>query len=152
MDMGGWLAEEFEVPEQLETPSYRLRKLTLEDAVKDYDAVMTSVDRLQTVFGVDSGWPSPDMSLHYDMVDLGWHQKEFELRRSFAYTVVTLDERVCVGCAYIFPTPREGADAKAYCWVRTSHAHLDDDLFRTFKQWIAEVWPFESVIYPGRGD
>ena len=41
---------EFEVPATLETKEFRLRMLTVNDVVKDYDAVMTSVDHLKTIW------------------------------------------------------------------------------------------------------
>lgn len=47
----------FKVPEKLETEKFRLRMLTVNDVVKDYDAVMTSVEHLQGVFGPHSKWP-----------------------------------------------------------------------------------------------
>ena len=40
----------------LETKEFRLRTLTVNDVVKDYDAVMTSVDHLKTIWP-GSGWP-----------------------------------------------------------------------------------------------
>ena len=45
---------DFDVPELLETE--RLRPLTIHDAVRDYDAVMTSEKRLRSVFYPGGGW------------------------------------------------------------------------------------------------
>ena len=39
---------EFVVPTLLETPEFRLRPLTINDVIKDYDAVMSSIDPLTT--------------------------------------------------------------------------------------------------------
>jgi len=150
MDSGDLVPDDFDVPATLETNKYRLRKLTLEDGVKDYDAVMTSIEHLHNVFSPADDWPHPDMSLHQDMVDLGWHQREFEMRRSFAYTVMALDESHCLGCVYIYSA--KGFDAKVFCWVRASEVGrgLDDDLYQTVTTWIKKSWPFDSVAYPGR--
>ena len=41
--------EDFDVPKLLETERIRLRPLTITDAVKDSEAVMTSDERLRTV-------------------------------------------------------------------------------------------------------
>ena len=79
--------------------------LTVNDVVKDYDAVMTSIDHLQKMFPIWN-WPSKDLTLEQDLIDLGWHQKEFQIRSSFTYTVVTLDENQVIGCLYIFPTKK----------------------------------------------
>ena len=40
---------DFDVPELLETERLRLRPLTIQDAVRDYDAVMTSETRLARI-------------------------------------------------------------------------------------------------------
>ena len=51
-----FVPKEFKVPEKLETKEFRLRMLTVNDVVKDYDAVMTSVEHLKTVWPGGS-WP-----------------------------------------------------------------------------------------------
>jgi hypothetical protein len=143
---------DFSVPEKLETAEFRLRMLTVNDVVKDYDAVMTSVDHLRGVFGPYSSWPSPELTLEQDLIDLGWHQKEFQRRSSFAYTVMDPSESTCLGCVYIDPTDKRGYEAEAYLWVRKSafDSGLDPTLFQAVKKWIAEKWPFDKVAYPGR--
>lgn len=145
-----FVADDFDVPEVLETPEFRLRKLTVNDLVKDYDAVMSSVEHLKAVWP-DSGWPA-GLTLEEDLIDLGWHQKEFQNRASFAYTLVTLDESKVIGCVYIDPTRARGYDAEIYLWVRASELEsgLDARLFNTVKSWLADDWPFESPAFPGR--
>ena len=109
---------DFNVPENLETPEFRIRTLTVNDVVKDYDAVMTSVEHLKTVWP-GSKWPE-GLTFEQDLIDLGWHQKEFQIRRSFAYTVVTPSESQVIGCVYIEPTRRAGFDAEVFLWARQS--------------------------------
>jgi hypothetical protein len=141
----------FEVPLRLEHPCFTLRPLRIGDVVKDFDAVMSSVTQLRSVFGPGSDWPSAQLTFEQDLVDLGWHHKEFQRRTSFAYTVVDPAETLCLGCTYLYPTSVAGYDAEAYCWVRASHqAQLDASLFGTFKGWLADRWPFRCVAFPGR--
>ncbi|MEL6471544.1 MAG: GNAT family N-acetyltransferase [Cyanobacteria bacterium J06623_4] len=144
--------DDFTVPAMLETDRFRLRMLSVNDVVKDYDAVMTSREHLQGVFGPKSNWPSADLSLEQDLIDLGWHQKEFQRRTSFAYTVMSLDESICLGCVYFYPSSAAGYDAQAILWVRQSElaSGLDEVLMRTVKDWLAAKWPFERVAFPGR--
>ena len=111
---------DIKIPEVLETDKFKLRMLKVTDVVKDYDAVMTSVDHLQDMFGPRSKWPSKDLTFKQDLIDLGWHQKEFQIRSSFAYTVMNPDESQCLGCIYIFPPTKSGFDAEVYVWVRKS--------------------------------
>lgn len=143
----------FVVPLVLEHPRFRLRMLTIHDLVKDYDAVMTSVAHLQATYSAIWGgdWPA-GLTLEDDLIDLGWHQREFTLRTSFAYTVMAPDESRCLGCLYINPTAKCGHDASVTMWVRadTLDSGLDDDLWQAARAWIAEAWPFQSPAFPGR--
>jgi hypothetical protein len=60
----------FDVPELLETDRFRIRPLTIHDLVKDYDAVMTSREHLWEQFGQAWGWPSEDLTLEQDLIEL----------------------------------------------------------------------------------
>ncbi len=144
--------DEFEVPPLLETDEYLLRPLTVDDVIRDYDAVMSSVDRLVGVFG-EGTWPV-GLTLAEDLVDLGWHQREFTLRHSFAYTVVTLDGTTCLGCVYLYPSEAAplGQAADVYLWVRSSAepSGLDGRLESRVREWLRDDWPFPEVHFPGR--
>lgn len=146
-----FVPSDFKVPAILETLHFRARMLTVNDVVKDYDAVMTSIENLQKMYQ-SSGWPTKDLTFEQNLIDLGWHQKEFQRRSSFAYTVVNLDESQVVGCIYINPTTKSNYDASITMWVRTSvrDMGLDGILFNTVKDWIKKDWPFKKVAYPGR--
>ncbi len=142
----------FKVQQRLETKRFLLRMLTIHDVDKDYDAVMSSIDNLKGVFGPYSSWPSKDLTKEQDLIDLGWHQKEFQNRASFAYTVMKPDESRCLGCIYIYPSDKPGYDAVVFLWVRKSELKtgLDEELFKIVKDWLREKWPFRRVVFPGR--
>jgi hypothetical protein len=142
---------DFAVPQTLETGEFRLRMLTVNDVVKDYDAVMSSADHLKTIWP-GGKWPG-GLTLEQNLIDLGWHQKEFQMRRSFAYTVVTPTESVVTGCVYIEPTRKKGYDAEVYLWARQSElaAGLETRLYAAVKEWLTRDWPFKKVAFPGRG-
>lgn len=143
----------FKIPQQLETNRLRLRMLNVSDVVKDYDAVMSSIEYLQKTkpFGPNQKWPI-GLTLEQNLIDLGWHQKEFQTRSSFAYTVMNLDETQCLGCIYIDPSSNSNYEAMVFLWVRQSQVEsgLDEYLFEIVKKWILEKWPFKKVAYPGR--
>jgi RimJ/RimL family protein N-acetyltransferase len=143
--------DEFEVPLGLETDRLRLRPLLASDAVKDFEAVMTSAERLKSVFRPGGVWPD-GLTLEQNLKELAWHEIEFQKRRSFAYTVVSLDESQVLGCLYLYPTRRGGHDVEVNLWVRASEAEtgLDDHLYQSVRRWIAEAWPFRKPAYPGR--
>lgn len=147
-----FVPSDFDVPVVFENQYFRIRTLTVNDVVKDYDAVMSSVEHLRGVFGPDDTWPEDDLSFEQDLIDLGWHQKEFQMRSTFAYTVVSLDESRVLGCIYIDPTNKGDYDAEIYMWVRADVVDdgYDEILFNTVKQWVDKDWPFEKTAYPGR--
>ena len=146
-----FITADFKVPESLQTNHFRIRMLTIHDVVKDYDAVMSSVEHLHKEFP-NWGWPKKDLTLEQNLIDLGWHQKEFQIRSSFAYTVVSLDESQVLGCIYIDPSDKSDFDAEIHMWIRSSELGrgLDSILFDSVKKWISENWPFQKVAYPGR--
>ena len=147
-----FLPVDFRIPEVVENQLFRIRMLTVNDVVKDYEAVMTNIDRIIGVFGPDSDWPPKDLILEQDLIDLGWHQKEFQRRSSFAYTVMTPDEDQCLGCVYIYPSGKEDIDAETYFWVSESAFKdgLEPILHNRIKIWLEKDWPFRGVVYPGR--
>ena len=153
IDQRRLLRLDFEVPERLETEEFRLRMLTVNDLIKDYDAVMSSVEHLKSTFSViwEDSWPE-GLTLEEDLIDLGWHQREFTLGFSFAYTVMNLDESVCLGCVYFEPTSKADYDVAITMWVRASElaSRLDRRLFQTVESWVASEWPFSNPAYPGR--
>ena len=143
----------FEIPKGLETNRLKIRMLKVTDVAKDYDAVMSSVAYLQKTkpFGPNQRWPI-GLTIEQNLIDLGWHQKEFQMRSTFAYTVMSLDETKCLGCLYIEPSTKIDYDAEVYMWVRQSEVQsgLDKHLFETTQKWINTIWPFKKVAYPGR--
>ncbi len=146
-----FVPDDFQVPEVLQTEKFRIRMLKITDIITDYDAVMSSVDHLQGVFGGGHNWPK-GLTLEMDLVDLGWHHREFMIRSSFAYTVMSLDETQSLGCVYINPSKSLEADADVYLWVRKSEYDkgLDPILFDVVQEWVSNSWPFKVVRYPGR--
>ena len=142
---------DFEVPQLLETARMRLRPLSIYHAVKDFDAVMTSEERLRNVYDPGGEWPR-GLTLEQNIIELGWHQTEFQLRTSFAYTVLGPDESEVLGCMYIYPTREPGYDVEITMWVRQSRVaeNLDQHLFETVESWVADCWPFTNPAYPGR--
>jgi len=145
-----FVPDSFEVPATLETERFQLRMLSTDEVEKDYEAVMESRELLHAQFG--GPWPREGFTLQENLADLERHQREFEQREAFAYTVVSLDESRVLGCVYINPSEDEDTDAEVYMWVRQSEFDkgLDPILYETVKKWLKETWLFEGVNYSGR--
>ena len=142
----------FVVPEKLETPDFRIRKLTFRDADRDYQAVMSNIDLIRKSRGGD--WPSAELTFEDDQIDLAWHQREFERRTSFAYAVMALDETECLGCVYLYPPgfrgqQSAGAEVDVSFWVVQAayNRGLYAVLFGTIQRWLVD-WPFRSITSP----
>lgn len=147
-----FLPEDFYTPTLVAGLRFQLRPISVHDVVRYFDAVMSSRDRLWDQFGPIWGWPTSDLSLEQVLVTLAWHQKEGELRRSFTYAVLTPDEARLLGCVYIFPPKKAGADAEVGFWVRSDQDgnDLEKELEEFVREWLDTTWPFETVHLPGR--
>ena len=147
-----FLPSDFIPPVRVVHDRFIVRPITIHDVVKDYEAVMSSYDHLRSMFGEVWGWPNKKLTLEQNLIDLGWHQKEYQLKSSFDYAVMSTDEERLLGCVYVDPPEIEGYDAEVCLWVRQSELEngLDEVLYTFAKDWIAKNWPFNRVAYPGR--
>jgi hypothetical protein len=143
--------EDFQAPPRFDGAGFHLRMLSVHDVVKDYAAVMESEARLVGFMDPHGEWPR-GLTVEENLIDLGWHQREFTLRHSFAYTVMNDDESRCLGCCYIYPSDRPGYDAMAYYWARETEYRngFDAVLGNAFRTLIRTKYPFDKVAFPGR--
>jgi len=141
--------ESFQVPEQLRHPKFVIRKLCARDVYLDYIAVMSSINIIRQTRGGE--WPTSDLTFEDDWIDLAWHQREFEHRSSFAYTVMHPNETECLGCLYLYPAgfrfaASDECDVDVSFWV-TQKAYdqgLYPELYATLKNWLTQAWPFQK--------
>lgn len=161
-----WVPDGFEVPRRLVGDGFVLVPLGPAHNTSDHRAWTTSIEHIRATPGFTAelwggdDWPVP-MSLEANLADLEMHAGEFERREAFAYTVldgdgdgdgatVIGDGATVIGCVYIDPDITGAADAMVRCWVRADRAELDAVLAQTVRDWLAEVWPFTTVRFPGR--
>jgi RimJ/RimL family protein N-acetyltransferase len=137
--------EGFDVPQRIEHERFTLRMLSVTDVVKDFAAINQRVLR--------DGTPEPwsDTTFLQNLADLGWHETEFRIGRSFAYTVVRPDESEVIGCVYLYPPRADDHDVEVRLWVTRAawEEGLDAELERAVREWLARDWPFER---PDWGD
>jgi GNAT acetyltransferase-like protein len=147
-----FLPDDFVVPTLVAGLRFRIRPITVHDVVKAYDAVMSSRELLWERFGEVAEWPPADLTLEQLLVDLAWHQKQAQLRRSFGFAVLTTDETRLLGTVRIDPPTKAGADAETTFWVRRDAvgSGLEDELEEFVREWMTTTWPFKTVRYPGR--
>ena len=145
-----FVSSDFTPPESLATKTYRLRMLAIADVVKDYDAVMSSEAYIKALWD-NSRWPT-GLTFEQNLVDLGWHEKEFQRKRSFAYTITDPDDARILGAVYINPTRKVGYDAVVYLWTRPAEQTdlVTPEMVREdVRRWLEAEWPFENPVFPG---
>jgi hypothetical protein len=134
-------------PETFSGPGFHARPLRLADAEADYEAVMAARDRLIGGMDPDSRWPE-GLTLHENRVDLGWHEREFTLGHSFAWTILAPGGTPTLGCAYLYPSDRAGAEAMAFWWLRPEAGALAPAVEGAFRA-LLNALPL-TMAFPGR--
>ncbi|MFJ9038570.1 N-acetyltransferase [Streptomyces sp. NPDC102406] len=149
-----WLPHDFVHPVHVPVPTtaLHLRPIREADAAIDYPAVMGSRERLFEIFGPAWGWPAETMTYEADRVDLLRHEKEIAAHQSFNYALLNEAETELLGCVYIDPPERTGADGEISWWVVDAlvDTAAERALDALVPQWIAGDWPFRQPRYLGR--
>jgi hypothetical protein len=141
-----WLPADFTHPTTVPVlDGYHLRPIRESDVDIDYPAVMTSRERLWSIYGRAWGWPPATMTYEEDRADLARHEREIAAHESFNYALLNLPETELLGCVYIDPPEKAGADADISWWVVDDKVctGLADALDLLVPRWIAKVWPFQ---------
>jgi hypothetical protein len=148
--MASFVPETFSPPEGLDHPRFRLEPLGPEHNESDYAAWTSSMAHIHATPGFeDERWPTP-MTLEENRGDLVRHAADFAARTGFTYTVLAPDADTVIGCVYIYPSDREGFDARCRSWVRAADAPLDVVLWRAVSSWLEAAFPFTRVDYAAR--
>ncbi len=148
-----WLPDDFSHPTLLSLPDgHHYRPIRPSDTDMDYAAVMGSRESLWELFGEAWGWPPDHLTYEDDHEELVRHANEIEAHESFNYALLDADETALLGCLYIDPPERIGADAEISWWVVDSVAGTDlaAALETVIPAWISDEWPFERPRYIGR--
>jgi hypothetical protein len=153
-------APDFDPPRALDTDRMHLGPLGAQHAELDHAALMSSVDHLRGTLGWN-GWPRDGFTVEENRSDLVFHEREFEQRRSYAFTVQSPDRTRCVGCVYLNrlqdedwkgAMPRDPRGVLLELWVVESEldTELDTHLFGSVLDWLDRDWPFATVYVPLR--
>lgn len=148
-----WLPADWAHPTHVPlSGGHHLRPIRATDVDLDMPAVMGSRERLWSIYGAAWGWPPAGMTAEQDRADLARHEAEIEAHESFNYALLDADETALLGCVYVDPPEREGADAEISWWVvdRLVGSPLERELDALVPRWIAEDWPLTRPRYVGR--
>ncbi len=148
-----WLEAGWQHPTRVAVGEHHhLRLVRGDDVDLDMVAVMGSRERLWSIYGRAWGWPSADITREADRVDLDRHFAESEAHESFNYALFDAAETALLGCVYIDPPERVGADAEISWWVVDPlvGTELEQALDALVPAWIAAEWPLQQPRYVGR--
>lgn len=149
-----WLPEDFRHSTRVELhgTEHHLRPIHPDDTEVDMIAVMGSRERLWSIYGEAWGWPPATMTAEADREDLARHARDIEDHKSFNYALFDRHESALLGCVYIDPPSKAGADAEISWWVIDSMVgtELEAALDAFVPAWIERDWPLGNPRYIGR--
>jgi hypothetical protein len=133
-------------------PGHHLRPLRADDVDLDLVAVLGSRERLWSVYGPAWGWPPAGLTREQDLDELVRHEAETRAHESFNYGLFDREETRLLGCLYVDPPEKVGADAEISWWVvdELVGSPLEAALDALVPAWIAADWPLERPRYVGR--
>jgi len=154
--MKTFIPPDFQPPTEVRIGAYVLRPLTEQYVELDLAAVNSSIDLIRRIRG--GTWPRGVITLDEDRADLIQHREEFEQRTSFAYAILSADEKTCAGSVYVFPpnhpfdeNDKSGmspdAEAVVSYWVSQAayDAGFHPELRAFVAEWARNDWPFAKV-------
>lgn len=143
-----FVPDDFDVPEGLVGPGFRLEPLGPQHNESDLRAWTSSIDHIRATPGYPDGrWPPVEgLSLEENLRDLERHANDFEQRRGFTYTVLDAEDEV-IGCVYIYPLRSDPRVTTVQSWVTARRAELDLPLHDAVANWLATDWPLTEVRY-----
>jgi hypothetical protein len=148
-----WLPADWQHPTRVDViTGYHLRPIHPDDTELDMPAVTGSRSRLWQIYGAAWGWPPETMTFEQDRADLQHHWDEMQAQEAFNYALFNAEETELIGCVYLDPPERAGADADISWWVRDEYVGslVEAALDQFVPSWVAREWPLEAPRYIGR--
>ena len=127
------------LPRDADLGAFRLTPLSVAQVDEDFDAVTASV---RVLSGFDGGnWPE-GLTREDNLIDMGWHEREFTTRRSFAW-IIRNREGKYLGCAYLYPDIATRGSGRVVTWMCDTPQRLELlGAFNTvFREWLIPFLP-----------
>lgn len=127
---------------------FTLRALSIRDLDRDFSAVMESAADIKAA-NPGSTWPD-GLTKEGNLLDLAWHQREFESRRSFAWVIEDAGGEY-LGCLYVYPSISGEKSADVNWWWRIGKATSDEAFRKHLLEWLStRDWPDLTYNLPDR--
>lgn len=148
----------FEIP-LFKSATFELGPISATDIDADYHLVLKNKDFIERTAGTT--FPN-NFTKTEDLIDLSWHQREFEFRGSFAYKIIEKASGQYVGCLYIYGSDKTFVykrlpkdflpfDAVVNWWFAETYFNSLCDIFSLEAyEWITQEWPFRQVYFTNK--
>ena len=147
-----WLPIDWRHPTNALLPTgHHLRPIGPHDASMAVEALRGSREHLRQTYGKGRAWPLTAMAGPQDREELRRNEDDTVAHRSFHYALFDLDETELIGCVYIDPTDKPGADADISWWVRDEYVGMvvERALDEWVPIWIKKCWPLHAPRFVG---
>ena len=137
------LFKNYSIPAVHSLGELTLKALSINDLERDFSAVMASAADIKAA-NPGSSWPE-GLTREKNLIDLAWHQREFEARRSFAWVIENIDGEY-LGCLYVYPSIAGERSAEVVWWWRTGAVVSRQSFRQHLLEWVSgSDWP--PLIY-----
>jgi hypothetical protein len=136
--------------DEYQDTTFKLVKLAPSVASQDYEVVMRNQVRLRAFFKGIMDWPKTLMTLADNIESLAHHQREFEQREAFAFSVFKVSSGLCIGSVYIDPSRSIEYDCELYFWLDEKELRLEQQLATTVCGWLRQAWGLSRIALVGR--
>ena len=135
---------ETDLPRRAEIGAFQLTPLSPAQVDEDFEAVIGSKQVLRGLFGDD--WPL-GLTRDDNLTDMGWHEREFTAKRSFAWIIRDPGGRY-LGCAYLYPDLGKRGHGQVVTWVRDSPDRIAQltQFDRLFQTWLRSYLPDGYIL------
>ena len=151
------LSEGITAPLLLKYDNFYAKQLTRSDLDADLEGVNSSIEIIQKTRG--GSWPSEQLTRDADLLDLAWHEREFNDGNSFAYAIYTNEDEY-LGCFYLYGmglrTPLSEVtidfEVDASWWV-TTEAFKEgyyEKVYLALLQWLSDEFKFKRIKYSNK--
>jgi len=151
------LSEGITEPLLLKYDNFYAKQLTRSDLDADLEGVNSSIEIIQKTRG--GSWPSEQLTRDADLLDLAWHEREFNDGNSFAYAIYTNEDEY-LGCFYLYGmglrTPLSEVtidfEVDASWWV-TTEAFKEgyyEKVYLALLQWLSDEFKFKRIKYSNK--
>jgi len=133
------LFKNYTIPAVYVLSDFTLKALSISDLDRDFHAIMESASAIRAA-NPGSRWPD-GLTKEKNLIDLAWHQREFEARRSFAW-VMENPSGEYLGCLYVYPSI-SGEEAADVVWWWRIGTRVSETAFREhLLEWLSSNdWP-----------